>query len=213
MLLLFFALWCTVSAADSPDPRGWTKGTPAANGVVVLEGMPEEPVIRLPRRLADKLGETTLLVYFSPGCPHCVTAQPELNALAERLRGRLSVLGIASGSATQGSVDAYRVEHQVTYPLIRDADRSIVAALGVRGTPSALLVRKKGRKVLVVDGWYPYQRGQDVMVELRLADEPWSAFRPGEYHGNAVCGMCHPMELDSWQLTRHSVAWHSLVEG
>ncbi|MBW2258386.1 MAG: hypothetical protein JRI25_27855, partial [Deltaproteobacteria bacterium] len=38
-------------------------------------------------------------------------------------------------------------------------------------------------------------------------------FRPGEYHGNAVCGMCHPMELDSWQLTRHSVAWHSLVEG
>jgi len=175
--------------------------------------LPGEPTVDLPRRLAAKLEGTTLLVYFSPNCPHCVHAQPELNALAERLRGRASVLGIASGSASQGAVDAYRVEQHVPYPLIRDADRSIGAALGVRGTPSALLVRKKGRKVVVVDGWYPYQRGQDVMVEMRLADDPWSAFRPGEYHGNAACGMCHPVETDSWNLTRHSVAWRSLVEG
>jgi peroxiredoxin len=179
----------------------------------VLEGLSEEPVIPIPRRLAKQLEDTTLLVYFSPGCPHCVYAQPELNALAGRLEGRAAVLGIASGSATQGAVDAYRVEHRVPFPLIRDADRSIAAAMGVRGTPSALLVRKRGRKVVVLDGWYPYHRGQAVLVELRLAEDPWTAFRPGEYHGNVVCGTCHPMEMDAWQLTHHSVAWHTLVKG
>jgi hypothetical protein len=45
---------------------------------------------------------------------------------------------------------------------------------------------------------------------MRLADDPWSVFRPDRYVGNRTCGACHVQELDSWLLTHHSVAWFTL---
>ena len=84
--------------------------------------------------------------------------------------------------------------------------------MGIQSTPSALLVNKESKeKVRVVDAWYPYMPGFDTLVEMRLTKGgPFSAFRPGEYHGTQVCGTCHVYEAQSWQLTHHSVAWFTL---
>ena len=78
-------------AVAADDPRGWSEGTPAVNAARVLAGVPGEPAIALPDKLVKQMGDLTLLVYFSPSCPHCQHAQPELNALAKRTEGRLKV--------------------------------------------------------------------------------------------------------------------------
>lgn len=195
-----------VALAAETDPRGWHTGTTAANTARVLAGLEEPPEIDLPGALA--LEGLTLLVYFSPTCPHCQDAQPELNALAVRLRGKLTVLGVASGSATAAQLAAYREAYDVPYRLFHDAEREVAAAMGVRSTPSALLV-KDGR---ILDGWYPWHNGFDTLVEMRVLPEPWAAFRPGEFLGNAACAACHTEETEGWYLTHHSVAWRTLVK-
>lgn len=198
--------------ADGLDPRGWTEGEPAANASAVLSGLAERPEIALPEALARQIKRRpALLVYFSPTCPHCRHAQPELSALAARLGRKVDVIGVATGQTTPEQLDEFRAAFDVPYPLIVDEDREIGAAMGVRGTPSALLVRREGEVIRAVDGWYPYVPGYDTFVEMRVAADPWSAFRPGEYHGVAVCAGCHSQEAASWQLTHHSVAWNTLV--
>jgi peroxiredoxin len=209
MLLLFPIL----ALAQPPHPQSWTEGTPAANAARWIAGPQGETTITLPKPLEKQLGTRTLLVYFSPGCPHCQQAQPELNALATRLSEQeVLVLGIASSTSTPGKVAAYRMEYGVPYEVIIDEDRSIGSAMGIRSTPSALLVHKDKAATRILDGWYPYRPGSATLVEMRLATDPFSALRPGEYVGNTACAACHPQEMDAWQITHHSVAWSTLVK-
>ncbi len=212
-LLLATALLAAVALAGVTDARGWQKGTKAANAARVLSG-PEGPArpIALPPALLPHLGERTLLVYFAPTCPHCQHAQPEFNALSKRLEGKITVLGIATGSTTEGAAAAYRVAYEVPYPVLVDADRRIGAAMGARSTPSALLVRKRGKEVVIEDGWYPYQPGQDTLIAMRALPDPWAAFAPGVYVGNSACAACHVQETEAWLLSFHSVAWRTLVQ-
>ncbi len=150
-------------------------------------------------------------MYFAPACPHCQKVARELQALSERVAGQADVLGIASGTASQIAVDEFKVEYGVGFEILLDESYEIVAAMGARSTPSALLLRPDGDELVLVDLWYPYLPGHDSLVEMRLAVNPWSVFRPGEFHGNTTCGACHVHEVDSWQLTHHSIAWRTLA--
>ena len=209
---LLAALLVAAVALAGTSPASWTPGVVAANADRVLGGLPGHRTIDLPDKLVSHLGKTTLIVYFSPECPHCQHAQPELNALAERTKGKLTIVGIATGSVREGEVAAYRIDYQVPYDLVWDGDHQIAAALGANATPSALLVRKRDDgKIEIVDGWYPYKPGQTTLIEMKLLDDPYKAFRPGVYQGNAVCAACHVHEGDSWQLTMHSIAYVRLV--
>jgi thiol-disulfide isomerase/thioredoxin len=211
------------AAAASVDPRGWTAGTMAVNTAAVLQGPPERPELALPRALVDQLTGPTVLFYFSPACPHCRHVAAEVQALSERLRagGSARVLGIASGSSTEAEMLEFRATFGVTFDVVVDTDREIQAAMGIRSTPSAMLVapgpRPKGKKapatVEVRDLWFPYMPGWDGLIEARIGGDPWKVFRPGEYQGNNFCAACHLEEQASWRLTHHSVAWRTLVRG
>ncbi|MEZ4239792.1 MAG: multiheme c-type cytochrome [Myxococcota bacterium] len=220
---ILLALTVAPSRADAPsrDPRGWTAGQLAKNAERVLSGPAERPELALPRKVVDQIDGPTLLFYFSPTCPHCRHVAAEVQALSQRLAAseQGKVLGIASGSASEADLQEFVATFGVTFEVIVDADREIMSAMGVQSTPSAMLVApvaghkpKKGQgTVQVVDAWYPYLPGWDTLVEGRLAGDVYSAFRPGEYQGNAVCGACHAQEQASWELTHHAVAWRTLV--
>jgi thiol-disulfide isomerase/thioredoxin len=201
-------------SADPTDPRGWTEGgTMAANTGNVIGGVAERPELPLPDSVARFVKKRpTLLVYFSPTCPHCRAVQPELTDFAGRMRKKIDVVGIAGLGAHAAAVEEYVGTFDVPYRIIVDSDRSIGQAMGVRGTPSALLVERDGDVVRIVQAWYPYVPGSDSLVEMFAGDGPWAAFRPGEYHGTAVCASCHVEEAESWQLTHHSKAWWTLLE-
>ena len=208
------------TAGVAATVAGWTEGTPAANTQAVLQGLPEPTEITLPEAIAARIDKPTFLVYFSPSCPHCQHAQPELNDVAERLGDTGQILGIASGRSTQSALDRYRDEYAVRYPLILDEGALVARAIGARSTPSILYVepspdkkRRKDSVVIAKDAWYPFVRGQGSLLVMRASGQPFGGFDPGRYHGNATCAACHTQETSSWVLSHHSIAWDTLQAG
>lgn len=189
---------------------GWTQGRPAKDAPRVLAGLPEAVSIDLPRSVARQIRGPTVLVYFSPTCPHCQQAQPELNPLAGRLSGTATVLGVGSGVASAEELATYAEDYSVPYPLIHDGDRAIASALRARSTPSVYLLDRDGRDIVVRELWTPYRAGSADLIELAARDDKWAIFHPNEYKGDAVCRACHTEEARSHALTHHAVAWPTL---
>ena len=206
-----------VALADGPvrDARGWLPGQVAANTELVVTGLtPDQmPTIEVPKLLGTEIKQPTVVFYFSPTCPHCVAVAAEVNQLSQRVEESGAVLiGVSSGSATLEQLEAFKREHNIRFNILHDADREIVAALGARSTPSAVLVHPESKtKVKVVDVWYPYMPGFDGLVEARIKGDAFSVFREDEYQGNNHCGSCHVTEHLSWGLTHHSIAWRILA--
>lgn len=206
--------------ADGLDARGWTHGTVAKGAARVLGDPPKQVKLTLPAAVVPDLGKPVLIVYFSPLCPHCQAAQPELSALYPRVRDTMEIVGVASGVAEAADVKGFVATFQVPYLVVHDTEGEVQAAIGARSTPSALLVRpiakkKKQVEAEVLDVYYPYLRGFDTLVEMKAAKlagkDPYAAFAPGAYQGNTACAACHIEETDSWHTTRHSVAWYALA--
>ncbi|MCO4745808.1 MAG: redoxin family protein [Proteobacteria bacterium] len=192
------------------DPRGWSEGQPAANSAA-FKSQPEIGEIELPKAFTKTLTGPTLLVYFSPTCPHCRHVAPELGELAKSIEGRAELVMVASSSSTDAALTEWKATFGGSYRIIVDGDREIGSAMGIRSTPSALLVKPAGRKVSVLDAYYPFTPGYSSLVEMRLADFPFQAFAPGEYQGTAACSACHTQEAEAWALSHHSIAWRTLV--
>ena len=214
------AVMCSVIAlAQVPDPRGWTAGgQPAKNSAAIISGPEEFPEIEVPRALASQIRGPTVVFYFSPTCPHCQHVAREVEALHKRLSaGGTAFVGVASGSSSESDLASFKQTYGTTFNVVRDTEREINAALGLRSTPSALFVEpvKRGT-VRVRDLWYPYRPGYDSLIEGRVAGNPFAAVMPasgpvGErYMGHAACGTCHAQEYDSWRLSHHSIAWNTL---
>jgi hypothetical protein len=195
------------------DPRGWTTGgTPAAETAAALAG-PAVRSIAFPKELIREVDRPTVLVYFSPTCPHCQDVAAELVALAARLEPLgAKVLGVATGSTTDEAIRQFRADYGVTFPIRIDVDRGISQAMAARSTPSVMLVRPSSDKeqLEVVDLWYPYVNGIDALVEGRVRGDLMAVMAEPRYHGTVACGVCHRQELEAWQLTHHAVAWNTL---
>ena len=213
MMVAGLAAW-GVASATGKDGRGWHAGTPAKGAARVLgapEGLPA--TVSFPADFAAQLDKTvpTLVVYFSPTCPHCRNVAAELQSLASRHRDSTRVIGVASGSSQQADIDEFTETYGISFPIVVDTRREIASAMGARSTPAAMLVTRSGKKVRPVDTWYPYGPGYDALVELRLAKSPWDVFEPGVYQGARQCAACHIEETESWLLSHHSVAWRTLT--
>ncbi|MFK7928309.1 MAG: multiheme c-type cytochrome [Myxococcota bacterium] len=208
----FCLLGCVfATVAVAATVAGWTPGTPARNASRVLAGIPEPVELDLPSALADRIEGPTLLVYFSPTCPHCQHAQPELNDVARRIAGTGKVIGVSSGATSVDAMNAYIKTYKVAYPLIHDSERTMGAAMGARSTPSVLYVERKGKKILAKDAFYPFRSGTGSLLVQRVLGAPFAGFDPDRYHGTATCAACHVDEAASWMLTHHSVAWDTLL--
>ncbi|HMV66830.1 MAG TPA: multiheme c-type cytochrome [Myxococcota bacterium] len=203
------------AAADpgTPDARGWTPGQVAANLAHVVGPASDEPVvIQLPRSLAKQIKGRTLLLYFSPSCPHCQRVAPEVARLAVELGDQATVLGIATRSASAADIADFSKRYGFTFRVVQDTDGAMASAIQASGTPSALLVDPVKGGFQIVDLWYPYVPGTEAMVRMRASGSPFSVFEPGRYLGNQACGSCHVQELESWLITHHAIAWGTLVE-
>ncbi|MBX2797650.1 MAG: redoxin domain-containing protein [Myxococcales bacterium] len=211
-LLAASLLAASATLAGDADPRGWTSGTVAASAKAALAG-PELAPLELPSALRKQIHGPTLIVYFSPTCPHCRDVAPELHRLSQlaQLREELAILGVASGSASASAAQEFRTDHGWTFPVLHDADREMAAALGARSTPSAVLVKPaRAGMVEVIDRWYPYRPGTDALVQGRILGNLLAPALRGAYLGNVYCGACHTEEHASWSLSHHAVAWQTL---
>jgi len=226
----------TAPATPTPQARwGWSTGIVAANMSAALA--PTTPVqVALPEAVAKLVKGPTAILYFSPTCPHCMAAMPELNALA-KLQPDLSLVGVAVGSAQADDLAAFEHDYQVHFPVVVDTDHAYAWATGARGTPSLLLVEPAppgtpptsgdevaaGRRVVTVtEAFMPYGRGTAPIIALRRnalgarkgpdgAPLPADPFRDfSGYQGTRVCAACHADEAASWAITHHAGAYMSL---
>ena len=195
--------------------EGWTSGHVASATGEALRAI--DPVaIEVPADLADRVTGPTALFYFSPTCPHCRSAMPEI----QRLTGPsgLAWIAVASGSSAPAQVEEFRTTFGVSFPIVMDADHGFKQAVGARSTPSVYIVapsptpaKTAGRKSLLLTAAYaPFNRGLGAVLLMRLdTAHPFAHFQG--YQGGTVCVSCHREEGLSWALTHHAAAFRTLV--
>jgi len=193
-------------------PSSWTQGTPAAGAARVTQPISENPVVlKIPDHLSKYAKGPLLVVFLSPTCPHCHAITPELSDLAKRSKKKLKVVAIVSANTSPEAVAEYQRTYRPAFDVVVDTQNQMIAQMGARSTPSAILMDANQDGGTVMDVWYPLRSSETPLIEMRLAGDPFAVFTPGRYLGSAACGACHTHEMEAWSLTHHSVAWRTLV--
>ena len=132
-----------------------SKGTDSSLDQAVADGTPvTAPVTALPRlgargtgSLADFKGKPVLLNVWASWCDPCQEEMPLLEKAHRRMASAGgTVLGIDVQDDQQKALDFLR-EKGITFPSLRDRDRSYVHRFGVTGYPETFLIDSDGKVV------------------------------------------------------------------
>jgi len=169
-----------------------------------------------PFHLGALRGRPVVLIFFLHTCPHChealETLKSELPAIPEERRPALVGVSVQDKPyAVRAALESAGLDF---FPVVMDPDGSIRRAFGVfGGVPDIFLIDAEGRIRARFRGW---REGRDpALLRMRLAalagvPVPMLLAREG-YSGGEVCGVCHERETLTWELTRHAVAFDTLV--
>jgi cytochrome c biogenesis protein CcmG, thiol:disulfide interchange protein DsbE len=137
-----------------------SKGSDSTLDQAVADGQPiSAPVTTLPRlgasgsgSLADYRGKPVLLNVWASWCEPCQVEMP----LLERANKRLvaaggTVLGV-DVQDDQSKALAFLKAKGITFPSLRDSDRSYVHRFGVTGYPESFLIDSDGKVVALSRG-------------------------------------------------------------
>jgi peroxiredoxin len=124
-------------------PRGRSKPVPIPSAPKIGE---PAPPIKLPDlggktvNLAGFRGKETLVLFWNPGCGFCQRMLPDLKEWEQnRPQGAPKLLVVSAGTAEENK------EMGLHSPVVLDQGFSVGSAFGAGGTPSAVLVDRKGR--------------------------------------------------------------------
>lgn len=98
-------------------------------------------------RLSDYKGKNPVyLVFWATWCPVCEEEIPNLKAIYSRFQSKgLIMLAVNVGindSAKKAAM--YKEKHKLPYPVLFDNDSSVTKLYGVMGTPTMIILDKKG---------------------------------------------------------------------
>lgn len=167
--------------------------------------------------LAAERGRGVVLIFFLHTCPHCHHAlrylREALEALPEDKRPKL--VGVEITGRTYAVRTAMREAGLDFFPILFDDDGSIQASYGVFGAvPAIFFIDAEGRIDGRLQGWN--EQTHEPLARMRIAKiagvpVPMILNTTG-YSGNAVCGVCHEMEQETWTFTAHAGAYDTLVK-
>lgn len=95
-------------------------------------------------RLADFRGRPLVVNFWASWCVPCRREMPALEAVADRLEGRVAFVGI-NHLDTAGPAADFQREVGVRYPSGFDPEGNIASAYGVVGLPTTVLIDARGR--------------------------------------------------------------------
>ncbi|HBG28855.1 MAG: hypothetical protein A2Y10_00600 [Planctomycetes bacterium GWF2_41_51] len=90
--------------------------------------------------LNDYAGENLLLVFASPGCPHCKKKVPLLNSIVQD--GDLKVVMVISANAEQAT--EFKQKYEAKFDIIPDSEYKISQTYGIRSVPQGFLIEGEG---------------------------------------------------------------------
>lgn len=197
----------------------WTSGTKASSTATVLSPIEKEE-IQIPSWLAKEITQETAVFYFSPTCPHCQHALPEIQRIYEL---GVPVIGITTKNTDDLMTKAFIQAYEVKFPILHDEVGDFSKSMASKYTPSVYLVSPSSTPVenttestptttaLIADMYHPFSRGMgSVLLVRRNPQNPFAYFKG--YQGNTVCHQCHTEEAKSWALTHHAQAYATLQE-
>ncbi len=108
-----------------------------------------------PFTLSDLQADYVLLEVLNVNCPHCIEQAAAMNRLyrlveGSNLKGRMKFIGVVSNS--EGATNRWRRAYKVPFALVADPEWQIAGILGVTGTPTTVVVNKKGKVLILHDG-------------------------------------------------------------
>lgn len=125
-------------------------------------------------------GQVAVVTMWATWCGICAREMPALQKLAERYRGRgLAVVTVSVDRAPAEALVLSYLEsrgYDLLPPLI-DAEGALAAVIGMRGTPTAVVVDKFGRIVAAIEGLGPWEDGatHEFLEGLIAAETPEDA--------------------------------------
>jgi len=116
--------------------------------------------------LSSLQGRPVLVNFFASTCVPCVTEMPALEEVHKQLGDQVTFLGLAAEGDRPEDALALVERTKVTYRTARDADASVITALGGAVLPTTVLLDADGSVVKVHSG----KLDADALRSL-LADE------------------------------------------
>lgn len=95
-------------------------------------------------------GKVTLINFWFPSCPGCVTEMPKLIQMAKDYQGKnfqIIAISIPVPSDPLPVVKAYAEQHQLPFTVLYDAQGHTQQAYQVIATPTSFLVNSQGQVV------------------------------------------------------------------
>jgi len=153
-LLLAIGLVCfvalEVSADEFPDKWTWDKDPDNRAKHATLEGKPM-PALDLSAwmngevKAADMKGKVVVLDFYATWCGPCMAAIPHNNELLKKYKEQgLVIVGICTSKRGQEKMAANAKEHDIQYPVARDASLKSETAWQVHYYPTYAIVDRKG---------------------------------------------------------------------
>ena len=153
-LLLALSSFNVFGSLDEPIPTGsqlarFTLPAPDSKQVSNYLGLKKAG----PYNVSQIEAKLVLIEVLSALCPHCHTNAPIVNKLYQviqkdaALARDVKIIGICSGNDKK-QIDAFRKNFKVPFPLIPDEDVAIAQAVGVRETPTIILVSHTGKVLM-----------------------------------------------------------------
>ena len=119
--------------------------------------------------LHDLRGKIVILDFWTYGCINCVHVIPELNALEEKYREELVVIGVHSGKFDQerqtDSIKSVLERLQVRHPVVNDKDFEIWRRYGIRAWPTLVLIDPNGLVIGIHEGERIFELFDQVLGE------------------------------------------------
>ena len=189
----------------------WTTGQKAAGMQDALAPVTVKEII-VPSWLKQQVTKETAIFYFSPTCPHCQHALPEIQRV---FASGIPVVGVTTKNTDEFMTKAFIQAYNVEFPILQDTDGSFALAFSAKYTPSVYMLSPLGDQskegentLLLADFYHSFHRGMGSVLLMKRQSNPFAHFQG--YQGTHVCTECHTQEAKSWAITHHAQAYNTL---
>jgi cytochrome c biogenesis protein CcmG/thiol:disulfide interchange protein DsbE len=116
-------------------------------------------------RLSSLRGKVVVVNFWASWCDPCKNEAPRFQSAYERYKGRVAFVGVDS-SDFSGEAGRFLEQHGVTYPNVRDPDRSVLDRYGGLPIPRTFVIARNWRVTGYIFG---EASSQEIESEIRKA--------------------------------------------
>jgi len=98
-----------------------------------------------PVKLSDYLGKIVVLNFWAIWCGPCLMEMPDLEAVYQEYSDREVVVLAVNVSESASDIVTFSQEYDLTFPMLRDSDLTVVKKYGVRSLPTTFFIDREGQ--------------------------------------------------------------------